>query len=87
MISKFLCEILVLPNYPTCLNGSFQRLAGAKITDDGESSPAGLFFETFCHGGAGPVLSSPENTARPPLLLLGPGGAFVHPIYDDLQIR
>ena len=90
MIGDFPCVFLVRPCSPSYLNESFHLQAGDKITDDnvkndGEKSPAGPYFlEFLCHSGPAPVCSS-VLPARPPLLLLGPGGAYARPV--DIQIR
>lgn len=91
MFRGFSCIFLVRPCCPFYQNESFHLQAGDKITDDnvkndGEGSPAGPFTsQLLASGGPAPVLQSQEPPARPPLLLLGPGGDFVTPV--NIQIR
>ena len=90
MIRELFCVFLVRPSSPIPPNESFHPQAGAPVMDDavmddGEKSPAGPYFlEFLCHSGPAPVCSS-VLPARPPLLLLGPGGDYARPF--DIQIR
>jgi hypothetical protein len=90
MFRGFSCIFLVRPCCPFYQNESFHLQAGAPVMDDavmddGEKSPAGPYFlEFLCHSGPAPVCSS-VLPARPPLLLLGPGGDYARPF--DIQIR